>query len=388
MTLRLEGVSKSFGGTEVLRDVSIDVPRGTRLALVGASGSGKTTLLRLVAGFVEPDGGVISLGDRELAGPGRAVPTHRRGIGYAAQDGALFPHLSVARNIAFGLPRRPGRADRVRELLELASLHPDLADRMPHELSGGQQQRVALVRALAQRPAVILLDEPFSALDTGLRSATRDAVVEVLERSGVTAVLVTHDQHEALSFGHQVGVLAGGRLVQSGDPMAVYDAPIDASVALFLGDALVVPAHADADGVECAFGRLTVRHDLSGGAPRVRAMVRPAQLRVAAAAHGAAATLAPVANGRVLSLRPAGSTADLRLRVGTGDLEAELVYRVPQHRAAAFAPGTAVRVIVEGGVVLYAASEGSGPTGAIVTAAETPASPVRSPLRPTRGRSR
>lgn len=367
MTLRLEGVSKAYGGTEVLRDVSLEVPRGTRLALVGASGSGKTTLLRLVAGFVDPDAGVIRLGDRELSGDGRTVPTHRRGIGYVAQDGALFPHLSVARNIAFGLPRGPDRADRVRELLELASLHPDLAARMPHELSGGQQQRVALARALAQNPGVILLDEPFSALDTGLRSATRDAVVDVLERSGVTAVLVTHDQHEALSFGHQVGVLVGGRLVQSGDPMAVYDAPIDASVALFLGDALVVPARADADGVECGFGRLAVRHDLSGGASRVRAMVRPAQVRVAAAAHGAAATLAPVANGTVVALRPAGSTADLRLRVGAGEFEAEFMYRVPQHRAAAFAPGTAVRVIVEGGVVLYAASGDAAVTGSVVT---------------------
>jgi iron(III) transport system ATP-binding protein len=355
MTLRLEGVSKSFGDGDVLRDVSLDVPRGSRLALVGASGSGKTTLLRLVAGFIDPDSGTISLGERQLAGDGRSVATHRRGIGYVAQDGALFPHLSVARNVAFGLPRGPGRASRVRELLELASLHPDLADRMPHELSGGQQQRVALVRALAQNPAVILLDEPFSALDTGLRSATRDAVVDVLERSGVTAVLVTHDQQEALSFGHQVGVLSGGRLVQSGDPMAVYDAPVDASVALFLGDALVIPAHSDADGVTCGFGRLTVRHDLSGGAERVNAMVRPAQLRVAAASHGAAATLAAVANGVVLALRPAGSTADLRLRVGHAAFETEFMYRVPQHRATAFAPGTPVRVIVDGGVVLYSA---------------------------------
>ena len=144
-------------------------------------------------------------------------------------------------------------------------------------------------------------------------------------------------------------------------------AVIVASVALFLGDALVVPARSDPDGVECGFGRLTVRHDLSGGAARVRAMLRPEQLRVAAAAHGAAATLAPVANGTVVAVRPAGSTADLRLRVGTGEFEAELMYRVPQHRAAAFAPGTAVRVIVEGGVVLYAAAGETATTGSVVT---------------------
>ena len=131
MTLRLDGVSKSFGGSQVLRDVSLEVPRGTRLALVGASGSGKTTLLRLVAGFVDPDAGAISLGGEELSRPGRSVATHRRGIGYVAQDGALFPHLSVGRNIAFGLPRGAGRAQRVRELLELASLPPEFADRMP-----------------------------------------------------------------------------------------------------------------------------------------------------------------------------------------------------------------------------------------------------------------
>ena len=169
MKLTVSGVSKAFGSTPVLDDISLEVPQGSRTAIVGASGSGKSTLLRLIAGFEEPDAGSILLGDRVLSTRGSAVPAHRRGIGYVAQDGALFPHLTTAANIAFGLPRRGDRAARVREVMELASLDPVLADRFPHQLSGGQQQRVALARALAPRPGIILLDEPFSALDTGLR---------------------------------------------------------------------------------------------------------------------------------------------------------------------------------------------------------------------------
>ncbi|MFE6967618.1 ABC transporter ATP-binding protein [Agromyces sp. NPDC057679] len=346
MTLRLDRISKSFGGTEVLRDVSLEVPDATRLALVGSSGSGKSTLLRLIAGFERPDTGTISLDGRELAGPAAAMPAHRRGIGYVAQDGALFPHLSVARNIAFALPRGPGRAARVRVLMELASLDPALAERMPHELSGGQQQRVALARALALRPSVILLDEPFSALDTGLRAQTRRAVIDVLERSGVTAVLVTHDQDEALSFGQQVGVLAGGRLVQAGDPAAVFDAPIDAGVAEFLGDVVMVPARsAGADLADCAFGCLVVRHDRSGGAERVCAMLRPEQLRLdPGAADG---------NATVVGVRRTGASAELRLRLGAAEFPVEVTHRVPLHEAGRFEPGCPVQVAVDGGVVLY-----------------------------------
>jgi iron(III) transport system ATP-binding protein len=346
MTLRLSGLSKSFGTTRVLRDVTLEVPEGTRIALVGSSGSGKSTLLRLIAGFERPDAGTIALGDRELAGPRSTVPAHRRGIGYVAQDGALFPHLSVARNIAFGMPRGARHVARVHELMELASLDQTLADRMPHELSGGQQQRVALARALTQQPKVILLDEPFSALDTGLRAQTRQAVVDMLERSGVTAMLVTHDRDEALSFGQQVGVLAGGRLVQAGAPTGVFDAPIDVRVAEFLGDVMLVSARsAGTDAVDCAFGRLPVRHDRSGGAARVRAMVRPEQVRLAPAVDGGNAT--------VVSIRSTGAGADLTLRFGGGSFPAEATHRVPLHAAARFRAGCQVQITVDGGVVLY-----------------------------------
>ncbi|WP_411720249.1 ABC transporter ATP-binding protein [Mycetocola sp.] len=346
MTLRLSGISKSFGTTEVLRDVSLEVPDGTRIALVGSSGSGKSTLLRLIAGFERPETGTIALGDREITGPRSAVPAHRRGVGYVAQDGALFPHLSVARNIAFGMPRASRQAAGVRELMELASLDPVLADRMPHELSGGQQQRVALARALTQQPKVILLDEPFSALDTGLRAQTRQAVVDMLEHSGVTAMLVTHDRDEALSFGQQVGVLADGRLVQAGAPANVFDAPIDVRVAAFLGDVVLVPARpTGADEVDCAFGRLPVRHDRSGGAARVCAMVRPEQLRLAPAPDGGNAT--------VVDVRSTGAGAELTLRLSAGEFSAEATHRVPLHAAARFEPGCQVHLTVDGGVVLY-----------------------------------
>ncbi|HEU5223851.1 MAG TPA: ABC transporter ATP-binding protein [Candidatus Lumbricidophila sp.] len=369
MSLHLDGVSKAYGHTSVLRDVSLDVPAGSRIALVGASGSGKTTLLRLIAGFVEPDAGTITLNGRTLAGPHGSVPAHRRGIGYVAQDGALFPHLSVARNVAFGLPRRERTTARVHELLDLASLDRSLADRMPHELSGGQQQRVALARALAQRPSVILLDEPFSALDTGLRAQTRNAVQYVLERSGVTAVLVTHDQAEALSFGHQVGVIADGRLVQAGAPADVFDAPVSPGVAEFLGDMVMVPAvpvtaplrivgHPTGTmQVNCALGCVAVRHDHSGGAKEVSAMVRPDQLRLNADAPDGG-------NATVLAVKPAGSSAEVRLRIGvhtpagiaySADTEAglEVVHKVPLHEAGRYVPGSAIDVAVDGGVVLY-----------------------------------
>ncbi|MBX6356773.1 MAG: ABC transporter ATP-binding protein, partial [Micromonosporaceae bacterium] len=250
--LSVAGVTKAFGHVPVLREVSLVVPAGTRTAIVGSSGSGKSTLLRLIAGFERADAGEIRLGDWALTAPGSFVPAHRRGIGYVAQDGALFPHLTVEQNIRFGLPRRARHTSRVRRVMELVSLDPELSGRYPHQLSGGQQQRVAVARALAPGPRVILLDEPFSALDTGLREQTRQAVVDALEQSAVTTVLVTHDQDEALTFGHQIGVLDGGRIVQSGPPAAVFDDPVTVDVATFLGAAVLLPA-APAEGyADCA----------------------------------------------------------------------------------------------------------------------------------------
>ena len=352
MRLVIDSVAKSFGSTRVLDDISLDVPDGSRTAIVGASGSGKSTLLRLIAGFEEPDHGGITLGDRVLAGAGaRSVPAHRRGIGYVAQDGALFPHLTVEGNIAFGLRGVRDRADRVREAMSLAALDPALAGRFPHQLSGGQQQRVALARALAPRPAVILLDEPFSALDTGLREQTRRAVIEALERSATTAVLVTHDQDEALTFGHGIGIMVDGRLAQSGVPSEVYDSPATPEIAAFLGAAVLLPATLGRDCAECVLGRIAIRHDRrepgATGAATARAdasvaMVRPAQFELR--------TDASAPNATVTGIRRIGPIAEVRLRLGDG---ATIELRLPHHEVVGLDQGVRVEVRVDGGVVLY-----------------------------------
>ncbi|MBG6183377.1 iron(III) transport system ATP-binding protein [Arthrobacter sp. CAN_A214] len=280
--LDLVGLTRSFGGVEVLKGLTLSVQAGITTAIVGPSGSGKTTLLRIIAGFDSPDSGTVSLQGNVVAGPGVLVPAHRRNIGYVAQDGALFPHLSVGENVAFGLdrrayPRRSARA-RVGELLGMVSLAAAYADRRPDELSGGQQQRVALARALARGPSLMLLDEPFSALDTGLRVATRKAVAATLAETGVTTILVTHDQSEALSFSDQVAVLRGGVLAQVGNPFVVYTRPVDRQTAEFLGDAVILEADLQGSLAYCALGAIPVRRPTCQGT--VQLMLRPEQIRI------------------------------------------------------------------------------------------------------------
>nr|WP_245933275.1 ABC transporter ATP-binding protein [Arthrobacter livingstonensis] len=276
----VSGVRKSFGATEVLKGVDLTVAQGRTTAIVGASGSGKTTLLRLIAGFEAPDAGSVALDGVEVAGPSAWLPAHKRSIGYVAQDGALFPHLSVGQNIEFGLPVR-GRAaaSRVAELLEMVSMDPAYAKRRPSQLSGGQQQRVALARALARQPELMLLDEPFSALDAGLRVATRRAVSKTLSDAGVTTILVTHDQAEALSFADQVAVMRDGRLAQIGSPFVVYTRPSDRATAEFLGDAVILEAWMEGSLALCSLGGIPVRRPSVQG--RVHLMLRPEQIRIA-----------------------------------------------------------------------------------------------------------
>ncbi|WP_207888282.1 ABC transporter ATP-binding protein [Pseudomonas sp. 30_B] len=278
-TLELKSVSRFFGAFAAIENFSLSVPAGGRAAIVGPSGSGKTTLLRLIAGFEVPDLGSITLGDTTLADGATFIPAHRRLIGYVPQDGALFPHLSVGENIGFGLPRSmEKRSQRIDELLEMVSLNSSMAQRWPHELSGGQQQRVALARALAQSPRLMLLDEPFSALDSGLRASMRKAVTQVLGDAGVTAILVTHDQEEALSFGHQLAVIRQGRLVQAGAPKALYFRPVDEDTATFLGDALVFPADIQNGWAQCPLGKVRVDSPKASGQGQV--MLRPEQLHL------------------------------------------------------------------------------------------------------------
>jgi iron(III) transport system ATP-binding protein len=275
--LTITGVRKSYGDTPVLCGVDLHVPQGSLTAVLGPSGCGKTTLLRLVAGFADPDAGTIAFDGEPVFRPGRSVPPQRRKVGYVPQEGALFPHLTVAANITFGLPRR-GRDGRVDELLELVGLAAELSRRYPHELSGGQQQRVALARALAPRPAVVLLDEPFTALDAGLREGTRRAVSAALRTAGATAVLVTHDQAEALSLADQVGVMRGGRLIQLDTPATVYMRPSDTEVASFVGEAVLLPATVHNGHASCRLGTAPASGGVGDG--DVQVLIRPEQLEI------------------------------------------------------------------------------------------------------------
>ncbi len=272
--LTIKDISKHYGPARALDRICVDIAAGSRTAIVGPSGSGKTTLLRIIAGFEVPDEGQVIIEGEMLADGPAIVPAHRRSIGIVSQDGALFPHLSVAENIGFGIERgATDREQRIRDLIDMVELDRGMLDRRPHQLSGGQQQRVALARALARKPRLMLLDEPFSALDTGLRENMRKAVARVLHTAGITAILVTHDQAEALSFADQVAVLREGRLVQAGTPQALYLSPRDRETATFLGDAILLPAELEAGFADCALGRIaTDAGDRSGPA---EIMLRP-----------------------------------------------------------------------------------------------------------------
>jgi iron(III) transport system ATP-binding protein len=272
----VEAIVKHFGPTPVLNGVDLEVPAGAICALLGPSGSGKTTLLRTIAGLERPDAGTVHLGDTLLCGPATFVAPERRRIGMVFQDGALFPHLSVAANVAYGLPRADRKGLRVAEALSMVGLGGD-ADRLPGTLSGGQQQRVALARALAPRPAVLLLDEPFSNLDAALRAQVRSDVHRVLAEAEVTAVFVTHDQEEAFVLGDEVAVMHRGRIVQRATPAELYRHPADAWVARFVGDANLVAGTADGDIASTPLGAVPLVSPQHGA---VEVLVRPEALVV------------------------------------------------------------------------------------------------------------
>jgi iron(III) transport system ATP-binding protein len=270
------GVTKRFGDVTAVRDSDLCVERGEFVALLGPSGCGKTTLLRLIAGFELPDAGEIAIEDRPVAGPGTFVPPERRHVGIVFQDYALFPHLTVAENVGFGV-NRSHRAGRMLELLRLVGLS-GYERRYPHELSGGEQQRVALARALAPRPSVVLLDEPWSNIDPLLRAAMRDELAEILRAIEVTVLFVTHDREEAFSIADRIALMRAGRVVQSGAPEEVYFAPADRWVAGFVGEGNFVRGELDGSLVETSIGRFPVAK--ANGARDVEVLIRPELLEL------------------------------------------------------------------------------------------------------------
>ena len=333
--LHCAGMVKRYGSVAAVNGVDFDVAQGDLIALLGPSGCGKTTLLRIIAGFEYPDSGDVVLDGRALNGRGVFVPPEQRRIGMVFQDYALFPHLDVARNVAFGIPRGRDRKKRVEELLELVGLD-GLGGRMPHELSGGQQQRVALARTLAAEPALVLLDEPFSNLDPALRTRVRTEVRQIIQSLGTTAIFVTHDQEEALSVAESVMVMLEGRIVQSGDPAEIYRNPATRGVAEFLGDANILEGHIRGGELSFALGLTSVGATHPEGHAHV--LVRPENL--ALSAEGGV-------QGVVIGREYYGHDQMISVRLSDGTL-----VRIRAHPRDEIAPGTAVGVVLRGSAVI------------------------------------
>lgn len=321
--VEIRGLQAGFGGSTVLNGVDFTVPSGSIAAVLGPSGCGKTTLLRSIAGFHRPTEGEVRIDGRVVESPREHIPPERRGVGLVPQEGALFPHLSVAGNIGFGLGSKRKAKQRVEQMLEMVGLQ-GFADRMPQELSGGQQQRIALARALAPNPQMILLDEPFSSLDAGLRTELREDVARVIRLAGATALVVTHDQAEAMSMADIVAVMQGGDISQTGTPREVYAEPATLDIALLLGEVIVLEAPQQDQVKILRPEQLRVRPNQPGERPN--AVVTDTHFY----GHDAALLLEPLDDslGRVLS--DAG-----RLRTRT-------------HGATELARGSEVQVEIEG----------------------------------------
>jgi len=269
------GLRRTFGEVVAVADLTLDIQPGELFALLGPSGCGKTTALRLIAGFDRSEAGELRLHGELVAGAGTFVPPERRGVGMVFQDYALFPHMTVAENVAYGLPRGGERKRQVREALELTALR-GFGDRAVHELSGGEQQRVALARALAPQPQVLLLDEPFSNLDHSLRSRVRGELRDILKRAETTALLVTHDQEEAISIADRMAFMWEGRIEQTGRPDEIYRDPATLNAARFIGDANILSVVAEHGRVRTPFGEF----DAPDGAQRCAVVMRPEELQV------------------------------------------------------------------------------------------------------------
>jgi putrescine transport system ATP-binding protein len=319
--LKIEGLTKEFDGYRAVNDVSLDIDKGEIFALLGSSGCGKSTLLRMLAGFEEPTTGRIVLDGQDLA----HVPPYRSPINMMFQSYALFPHLSVWDNIAFGLRReglpRADIAQRVEAMLKLVQLGR-FARRKPHQLSGGQQQRVALARSLAKRPRLLLLDEPLGALDKKLREETQIELVNIIEQVGVTCVMVTHDQEEAMTMASRMAVMSEGRFLQVGAPADIYETPANRFVADFIGNVNLMDGTLDVDAeghceIACADVRHYVGHGITGTqGMAVTVALRPEKIRLVRTAPADARF--NVVKGRVREMSYFGSFTVFHLTLDSG----------------------------------------------------------------------
>ncbi len=353
--LSLSGVVVDFDGATVLRGITLDVPQGGLVAVVGPSGCGKTTLLRTIAGLVRASSGEIRIGRRMVTTHGIHLSPERRRVGWVPQDAALFPHLTVAENIAFGLgggfrtARRAARGPEVQRLLDLVNM-AQLADRLPSQLSGGQAQRVALARALAVSPEVVLLDEPFSALDPVLRNDLRAEVRALLAAQQVTGILVTHDQAEALSIADFVAVMREGEILQYGSPAEVYQRPRSTWVAGFVGDSVFLPGIWASGSVDCALGSLDCEWmpaelPAPDDGDAVTVLIRPEQLVLGTAR-------ADTVNATVTAVSYSGHDALLQLRIDDGTHDGTRV--ASRVTASGVLPvGSIVGVVAVGRVLAY-----------------------------------
>ena len=348
-SIQVESVSAGYGGDPVLVDLSLAVNSGEFVAVLGSSGSGKTTLLRVLAGFLRPSSGSVIFGEKVISSANAWIPPEHRHLGIVPQEGALFPHLDVRRNVGFGLDRSTESSRRVEEVLEMVGMQ-DFSDARPQELSGGQQQRVALARALAPRPDVLLLDEPFSALDASMRVSLRAEVRELLKSLGTTSVMVTHDQEEALSIAGQVAVMRDGRLVQMATPAELYQNPADLAVARFVGDAVELPAQwSGTDSVDTLLGRVGVRGTPNHSTGEIVAVLRPEQLSVLDPSSTDNSHMGG-ALGTVSRVSYHGHDSLLHVRLATGQ---DIAVRVAGK--ALEAPGESVRIVVNGSASVFPA---------------------------------
>lgn len=346
--LAIADLHKSFATQPVLAGLNLTVPAGSLTAILGSSGSGKTTLLRLLAGFEQPDRGTVEIGRRVVDGEGTHVHPEQRRIGYVPQEGGLFPHLTVAANVGFGLSRAARRV-RVSELLELVDL-ADFRRRYPHQLSGGQQQRVALARALAVNPEVVLLDEPFASLDAHMRASVREEVQRILKASGTTTLLVTHDQDEALSMADLVAVLRDGRIAQCATPQELYARPLDNELACFVGEANLIAGIFDGVLVDTPLGKLPA---LWQGEPSptpcpVSVLVRPEQidLHLADGEQGL--------GGQIVRMGYHGHDVVLHVQIDQQESEQPLLVRTLGDTP--LSTGSPVKLDVRGPVLVWPAS--------------------------------